>query len=160
MRSRDLTRQQGNGIGSNSKHAASPHDIYVGATVRIDGFSDRCLPFTGEFQMINAKSALAVALGAVAAGVIAPAPTWAGADDVATQIVDALNKRYGVHPGYRANHAKGIVVEGRFKATPEAATLTRSPIFAGATLPVTVRFSDAGGQPHLHDGSPAANPHG
>jgi catalase len=110
--------------------------------------------------MINTKSALAAALGAVAAGVIAPAPTWAGADDVATQIVDALNKRYGVHPGYRANHAKGIVVEGRFKATPEAATLTRSPIFAGATLPVTVRFSDAGGQPHLHDGFPAANPHG
>jgi catalase len=110
--------------------------------------------------MIKAKSVIAVALGVAAAGVVAPLSSLAGSDDVATQIVDALNKRYGVHPGYRANHAKGIVVEGRFKASPEAGALTKSPIFAGAVLPVTVRFSDAGGQPQLHDGSPAANPHG
>jgi hypothetical protein len=29
-----------------------------------------------------------------------------------TQIVDAMNKVYGVHPGFRANHAKGVVTEG------------------------------------------------
>ena len=110
--------------------------------------------------MRKVKSSVAAALSAVAACVIAPASTWAAQDDVATQIVDALNKLYGVHPGYRANHAKGIVVEGHFEASPEAATLTKSPIFAGATLPVTVRFSDAGGLPNLSDGAPAANPHG
>ena len=33
-----------------------------------------------------------------------------------TQIVDAMNKVYGVHPGFRANHAKGVVAEGTFKA--------------------------------------------
>lgn len=79
---------------------------------------------------------------------------------MATQIIDAMNKVYGVFPGYRANHAKGVVVEGSFKASPEAATLTKSPIFAGATLPVTVRFSDGGGQPSVHDTTAAANPHG
>src|SRR6266481_4362780 len=80
--------------------------------------------------------------------------------NVNVEIVDALNKRYGVHPGFRANHAKGIVVEGSFTPTPEAAALSRSPLFAGAELPVTVRFSDSGGTPDLHDAAPAANPHG
>lgn len=76
------------------------------------------------------------------------------------EIVDALNTRYGVHRGFRSNHAKGIVVEGSFVATPEAASLTKSPIYDGATLPVTVRFSDASGLPHLNDAAPQANPHG
>src|SRR4051812_24361337 len=76
------------------------------------------------------------------------------------EIVDALYKRYGVHPGFRSNHAKGIVMEGKFDPTPQAAELSRSPILAGATIPVTVRFSDAGGMPDLHDASPAARPYG
>src|SRR5205807_4225883 len=71
--------------------------------------------------------------------------------DVNVQIVDALQQRYGDHPGFRSNHAKGIVVEGSFVPTPAAAALSRSPIFAGATIPTTVRFSDAGGIPHQHD---------
>lgn len=79
---------------------------------------------------------------------------------VAVQIVDALNKNFGAHPGYRANHAKGIVVEGSFKASPEAATVSTSTLFTGAKFPVTVRFSDAGGLPDVHDAAPAANPHG
>ncbi|HTO72051.1 MAG TPA: catalase family peroxidase [Myxococcota bacterium] len=84
----------------------------------------------------------------------------APADDLATQIVDAMNKIYGSHPGFRANHAKGIVAEGSFEPAPEAAKWTTSPIFASGKLPVTVRFSDAGGLPTVPDGSPGANPHG
>jgi catalase len=76
------------------------------------------------------------------------------------EIVDSLNTRYGTHPGFRSNHAKGIVAEGTFTPTPEAAGLTRSPIFAGPELPVTVRFSDASGLPDLHDAAVAARPHG
>jgi catalase len=84
------------------------------------------------------------------------------ADDVAieTQIVDAMNKLFGVHPGFRANHAKGLVVEGSFKATPEAAALSRAAHFSGATIPLVARFSDATGVPNIPDGSPNANPHG
>jgi catalase len=83
----------------------------------------------------------------------------AAADEVplATQIVDAFNKIYGSHPGFRANHAKGLVVEGHFKATPEAAKLSRAKLFDGSTIPVTVRFSDGGGLPTVPD---ADNPHG
>jgi catalase len=80
--------------------------------------------------------------------------------NVNVQIVDALNTRYGVHPGFRSNHAKGIIVEGAFMPTQRAAELSRSPLFAGATLPVTVRFSDASGLPDLHDAALLARPHG
>lgn len=89
-------------------------------------------------------------------------PTVVRAEDqpIEEQIVDAMNKAFGRHPGFRANHAKGIVVEGTFKASPEAAGLSRAVLFDGSTIPVTVRFSDSTGVPNLPDGSKAANPHG
>jgi catalase len=86
----------------------------------------------------------------------------AHADDtpIEVQVVDALNKAFGKHPGFRANHAKGIVVEGSFKASAGAAELSRAVLFDGSTIPVTVRFSDSTGLPDLADGSDLANPHG
>jgi catalase len=89
-------------------------------------------------------------------------PCAVRADDkpLEVQAVDALNKVFGQHPGIRSNHAKGIVVEGSFKASAEAATLSRAALFDGSTIPVTVRFSDATGIPTVEDGSPRANPHG
>jgi catalase len=91
--------------------------------------------------------------------------TWAGisrAEDqpIEQQLVDAMNKVFGVHPGFRANHAKGIVVTGSFKASPEAAGLSRAVLFNGSPIPATVRFSDATGIPNVSDGAGAANPHG
>jgi len=77
-----------------------------------------------------------------------------------TQIVDAMNKIYGVHPGFRANHAKGVVTGGSFKAAPAAARLSKAVIFNGGPIPVTVRFSDSTGIPNLPEGSPLASPHG
>jgi catalase len=79
---------------------------------------------------------------------------------VEVQAVDALQKVYGVHPGFRPNHAKGIVTEGSFKASAQAAALSKAALFAGTAIPVTVRFSDAGGVPNIPDGSDIANPHG
>jgi catalase len=91
--------------------------------------------------------------------------TWAGiikAEDqsIEQQLVDAMNKVFGVHPGFRANHAKGIVAEGNFKASPEAAGLSRAALFNGSPIPVTVRFSNSTGIPNVPDGSANANPHG
>jgi catalase len=77
-----------------------------------------------------------------------------------TQTVDALEKVFGKHPGFRANHAKGIVTEGNFKASADAPGLSKASLFAGAVVPVTVRFSDSTGIPDLPDGSDFANPHG
>lgn len=84
----------------------------------------------------------------------------ADAPPVTTQAVDLANKLNGVHPGFRAFHAKGVVVEGTFKASPAAAQWSRATLFNGHAVPVTVRFSDGNGMPNVADGSPAANPHG
>jgi catalase len=65
------------------------------------------------------------------------------------------NKVDGVHPGFRAFHAKGVVVEGTFKASPEAARLSGAVLFNGSTIAVTARFSDGSGMPNIPDGSPA-----
>jgi catalase len=79
---------------------------------------------------------------------------------VAEQTVDALNKVWGKHPGFRANHAKGVVAEGSFVASKQAAGLSKAALFSGKAIPITVRFSDSGGLPDVADGSGNANPHG
>ena len=93
-------------------------------------------------------------------GLATLAPAWADDTSVPEQIVNGMNKVWGSHPGFRANHARGIVTEGSFVPAPGAAGLSKAAIFAGGPVPVTVRFSDATGVPTLPDGSPYANPHG
>lgn len=80
--------------------------------------------------------------------------------DIETKVVDSMNKVFGSHPGFRATHAKGVVVEGSFRGSPEGAALSRSALFGGTTIPVTVRFSDNTGLPDIPDGIADANPHG
>ena len=105
-----------------------------------------------------------VICGAVIGGVVlaglAVAPASAEEGATAEQTVDAMNKLWGQHPGMRANHAKGTVVEGRFTPTAEAAKLSKASVFAGPAVPVTARFSDATGIPTIPDGLADANPHG
>jgi len=75
-------------------------------------------------------------------------------------LVQALNQvAGGPHPGYRANHAKGIMVSGRFVPAPEAAAFSRAAHFS-RSVPVLVRFSDATGVPTMPDADPNASPHG
>ncbi|MBV8916149.1 MAG: catalase, partial [Acetobacteraceae bacterium] len=68
----------------------------------------------------------------------------------------ALHEAFGEHHA-RAGHAKGIVLEGVFTPAPEARELSSAALFAGAIVPVTVRFSDFPGIPDTADG---ANPRG
>ena len=67
------------------------------------------------------------------------------------QIVDAIHDISGRHEGTRAVHAKGVVCEGTFTATPEAAALTRAAHMQGEPVPATVRFSNGGGDPAAKD---------
>lgn len=90
-----------------------------------------------------------------AALVLASAAASADNPPIPTQIVDLANKVDGVHPGFRAFHAKGVVVEGSFKASPEAARLSSATLFNSKSIPVTARFSDGSGMPAVPDGSPA-----
>ena len=91
------------------------------------------------------------------------AVTAARADDpkpLPNALVDALNATSGgPHAGYRANHAKGIVVSGTFTPAPSATSLSKAPHFAHR-VPVTIRFSDTTGVPDMPDADPNASPHG
>jgi catalase len=70
------------------------------------------------------------------------------------QAVDTVTEVFGSHPGYRALHARGVVLRGAFIATAEASSLTCAPHMAGAEVPVTVRFSNGSGDPDHPDWAP------
>src|ERR1700694_5270375 len=67
---------------------------------------------------------------------------------------------FGLHPGFRPAHAKGVLLTGTFSPSPEAASLTRAPHVSRESTPVTVRFSDSTGLPTIPDNDPKANPRG
>ncbi|MGF3024784.1 catalase family peroxidase [Methylobacterium aquaticum] len=106
------------------------------------------------------RTTLRRALLGAAMMLAAPAALAQEASSTAEQTIAAMTRIFGEHPGKRSNHAKGVVVEGRFTPSKEAATLSKASVFAGAAVPVTVRFSDATGLPQIPDGAPEANPHG
>jgi catalase len=78
---------------------------------------------------------------------------------LAGTIVGTLRQVFGNHRA-RAAHAKGIVAEGRFAPTAEARALSTAAVLAGATLPITVRFSNSTGLPDIADTDDQASPHG
>lgn len=80
---------------------------------------------------------------------------------VVEQLVDTLTKLSGgPHKGYRANHAKGIMLNGTFTPEKTAASLTKAPHMQNTPSPITVRFSDATGVPTMPDTNGNASPHG
>jgi catalase len=67
------------------------------------------------------------------------------------QVVDAIEAVFGITPGERRNHTKGTCVTGEFVGVPDMAAYTRSALFSGKPVPVTGRFSLAGGNPRAPD---------
>ncbi len=96
----------------------------------------------------------------VAFAVVTIAPVFAEEATTAEQTINVMNKLFGSHPGKRANHAKGVVAEGSFTPSADAARISKASLFQGPAVPVTIRFSDATGVPTIPDGSKNANPHG
>ena len=83
------------------------------------------------------------------------------AKPVTEQLVDTLTKLAGgPHAGYRANHAKGIVVLGEFTPAKSAASITKAAHLQTTKSPVIVRFSDATGVPTIPDADGNAFPKG
>src|SRR6476620_8145307 len=70
---------------------------------------------------------------------------------VPEQNVDAFNGLFGVHPGARATHAKGVVLQGVFTPSESAASVSKAAHLQKHTapVPVTVRFSDSTGLPAI-----------
>jgi catalase len=70
-------------------------------------------------------------------------------DQLAEDVVDAINDISGRHEGHRAAHAKGCLVTGTF--TGADAGLTTAAHMAGEPVRVTARFSNGGGDPAIPD---------
>ncbi|HME08347.1 MAG TPA: catalase family peroxidase [Bryobacteraceae bacterium] len=79
---------------------------------------------------------------------------------LSNDLMQALDDLFGVHPGFRPAHAKGILLKGDFTPSPDAASLTRAPHAQRKSTPVTVRFSDSPGIPTIPDNDPNASPRG
>jgi len=76
------------------------------------------------------------------------------------EILQQFDTIFGLHPGFRPAHAKGVLLKGTFTPTPAAASLTRAPHLNQKSTPVTARFSDSTGIPLVPDNDPNANPRG
>lgn len=84
-----------------------------------------------------------------------------GDKPVVEQLVNTLTTLSGgPHKGFRANHAKGIVVLGEFTPAKSAASITKAAHLQNAVSPVTVRFSNATGVPNIPDADGHAFPKG
>jgi catalase len=75
-------------------------------------------------------------------------------------LLEKFDLLFGVHPGFRPAHAKGIMLHGSFTPTPEAAKLSRAPHLNRPSTPATVRFSNSTGIPVIPDNDPNADPRG
>jgi catalase len=75
-------------------------------------------------------------------------------------LIQQFDTIFGLHPGFRPAHAKGVLLTGTFTPAAEAASLTRAPHITRESTPVTVRFSNSTGLPSLPDNDPKANPRG
>jgi catalase len=80
--------------------------------------------------------------------------------DLIQQIAEVMSQGPSGKAHQRFIHAKGIVCEGTFQATPAAADISRAAHLQGGTVPVTVRFSDGAPDISVADNSPDASPRG
>jgi catalase len=109
------------------------------------------------------QTLLVAGLVSMSAWMLDQRPTRAATSDdsdLAQQIFDTMMKVHGATPDHRPVHAKGMVCEGTFAPSKDAAALSRAAHFAGAAVPITVRFSDGSPNPEVADNDPSGGPHG
>ena len=75
-------------------------------------------------------------------------------------LLEQFDAIFGLHPGFRPAHAKGVLLKGTFTPSPDSASLTRAPHVTRESTPITARFSDSTGLPLIPDNDPNANPRG
>ncbi len=77
------------------------------------------------------------------------------------QLVDALNSAFGKQqPGVRAVYAKGVDLEGDFRPSNDASSVSKAPHLQNRSTPISVRFSDFTGIPTISDTDGFASPRG
>ncbi len=80
--------------------------------------------------------------------------------ELSRKFIQQFDEMFGVHPGFRPAHAKGVLLSGIFTPAPEAASLTKAFHIQNPSTPVSVRFSNSTGLPLLPDNDPKADPRG
>jgi catalase len=75
-------------------------------------------------------------------------------------LLEQFDAIFGLHPGFRPAHAKGILLAGTFTPAPDAVSLTKASHLTRESTPVSARFSNSTGVPVIPDNDPNANPRG
>jgi catalase len=81
-------------------------------------------------------------------------------DAMSRETLQAFDDVFGLHPGFRPVHAKGILLSGTFTPAPGGRALTKAPHVTRPSVPVMVRFSDFAGVPGIPDYDQNASPRG
>jgi catalase len=89
-----------------------------------------------------------------------PLPTDEKLLALSQSILKEFDTLFGLHPGFRPAHAKGILLTGKFTPSSKAASLTRAPHMLRPSTPVTARFSNSTGVPVIPDNDANADPRG
>jgi catalase len=76
------------------------------------------------------------------------------------QLLTQFDNVFGLHPGFRPAHAKGVMLRGTFTPARDAVSLTRAPHITRESTPVLARFSNSTGIPLLPDNEPTGSPRG
>lgn len=79
---------------------------------------------------------------------------------LAEDILKQFDMLFGLHPGFRPAHARGVMLTGVFTPSPDATQLTRAPHVSKPYTPVTARLSNSTGIPEIPDTDPNASPRG
>jgi catalase len=89
-----------------------------------------------------------------------PLPSDEKLIQLGNDLIEQFDALFGLHPGFRRAHAKGVLLTGSFTPSPDAVSLTRAPHITRESTPVTVRFSNSTGLPMVPDNNANANPRG
>jgi catalase len=81
-------------------------------------------------------------------------------DPLTRDALQAFDNLFGLHPGFRPVHAKGVLLSGTFTPSAGVAALTKAPHVSGSSIHVEVRFSDFAGVPAVPDSNEDASPRG
>lgn len=100
-----------------------------------------------------------LAVGALWAAAV-PAADDQDDRSLAQKIYDTMIQLPGSNAAFRVVHAKGVVCQGTFTPSKDAASLSKAAHLQSSSVPVTVRFSDGAPDPFIPDSSPNAGPRG
>lgn len=89
-----------------------------------------------------------------------PLPSDAQTVQTAGALTETLKAIFSTPPGSRPAHAKGILLEGSFRPSPTAASLSKAHHFNAPLTPITARFSSSTGIPVIPDVDPNGDPRG